>query len=454
MLSRRHAVLAMGGVAASTAMALTGCTPNTGSAGSGGTATQKAVSQADIDKALNTPTTLTFWTWVPNIQNEIDLFTKKYPKITVKLVNTTGGAQHYPKLRSALASGKGIPDVAQMEMQNISSFTQTKSLADLTPYGAANLQDQYVDWVWNQVSYNGGVWGVPQDSGPLGTLYRKDIFDKAGISAPPKTWADFAKAAAAIKSKTGSYIANIPTSDAANWYGFFWQAGAKPFSFDGKKTVGIKLDSPETQKVIDFWQDLVKKNLVSTDADFTDQFYQGLSRGKYASWLVAAWGPIFLQGTAKSTSGKWRAAGLPQWNAGDNVSGNWGGSTDAVMQASTNKLAAYGLAKFINTDPQSALMLANQQFLFPTTKATLAEPAFTNEKSAFYGGQQVNKFFAGVSDTVDKNFQWLPIMDFVNSSFTDTLGKAVGNGGDMRAALTQWQSQVVAYAKQQGFTVQ
>ena len=124
------------------------------------------------------------------------------------------------------------------------------------------------------------------------------------------------------------------------------------------------------------------------------------------------------------------------------------------MQASTNKLAAYGLAKFINTDPASSLMLANQQFLFPTTKATLADPAFTDsEVRRSTAAQQVNKFFAGVSDTVDKNFQWLPIMDFVNSSFTDTLGKAVSTKGNMRAALTQWQSQVVAYAKQQGFTV-
>jgi multiple sugar transport system substrate-binding protein len=450
MLSRRNAVLAIGGAAASTAMLLTGCTPNTGSTG---TASQKAVTQADIDKAMNTATTLTFWTWVPNIQKEIDLFEKKYPKIKVKLVNTTGGAQHYPKLRSALKSGKGIPDVAQMEMQNISSFTQTKSLADLTPYGASTLQSQYVDWVWSQVAYNGGVWGVPQDSGPLGTLYRKDIFDKSGVTVPPKTWADFAKAAASIKSKTGSYITNIPTSDAANWYGFFWQAGAKPFSFDGKKTVGIDLDSADTRKVIDFWQDLVTKKLVSTDADFTDEFYQGLSRGKYATWLVAAWGPVFLQGTAKNTSGKWRAAGLPQWNAGDNVAGNWGGSTDAVMTASTNKLAAFEFAKFINTDSESALMLANEQFLFPTTKSTLENTAFTDAKPTFYGGQQVNKFFAGVSDTVDKDFVWLPFMDFVNSSFTDTLGKAVGNNGDMRAALTQWQTQCVAYAKQQGFTV-
>ena len=217
--------------------------------------------------------------------------------------------------------------------------------------------------------------------------------------------------------------------------------------------MSIDLDSADTQKVVDLWQPLIQKGYVSTDADFTDEFYQGLSRGKYASWIVAAWGPIFLQGTAKNTSGKWRAGKIPQWSAGADVSGNWGGSTDAVMEASQNKLVAYEFAKFLNTNKESALKLANEQFLFPPTKATLADTAFTNQESAFYGGQKVNEFFAGVSDTVDKDFQWLPFMDYVNSSFTDTLGKAVAAHGDLRAGLKLWQSQVVAYAKQQGFTV-
>ena len=123
------------------------------------------------------------------------------------------------------------------------------------------------------------------------------------------------------------------------------------------------------------------------------------------------------------------------------------------MEASSNKLVAYEFAKFLNTNSGSALKLANEQFLFPPTKSTLVDPSFTSQASAFYGGQKVNEFFAGVSDTVDKNFQWLPFMDFVNSSFTDTLGKAVANAGDLRAGLTTWQSQVVGYAKQQGFTV-
>ncbi len=436
-------------VAAATALLLTGCSPS----GPSGSQTTKPVTQDQIDKAMNTPTTLTFWTWVPDIQNEVNLFEKKYPKIKVNVVNTTGGAQHYPKLRAALKSGKGIPDVAQVEYDYIPSFTQTKSLLDLTPYGGADLKGDYVDWVWNQVQTSSGVWAIPQDSGPLGTLYRNDILTKAGINGAPKTWADFATAAQQVKSKTGSYLTDLPGNDMFQMIGFFWQAGAKPFGYDGNKTVSVDLNSDTDQKVVSYWQDLIDKDLVATDPDFTDAYYQGLAQSKYASWLVAAWGPVFLQGTVKSTSGKWRAGDIPQWNAGDNVSGNWGGSSDAVMAATKNPFAAYEFTKFINNDADSTLMLANQQFLFPTKTATLSTPQFVDQKSDFYGGQQVNKFFAGVSSTVDKKFEWLPFMDYVNSSYTNTLGKAIADHTDLKAALASWQSQVVSYAKQQGFTV-
>ncbi len=434
-------------------LALTGCSGSGSSGSSGSSGTTKTVTQAEIDKAMNTPTTLTFWTWVPNIQTEVNLFEKKYPKIKVKVVNTTGGSTHYPKLRAALQAGKGVPDVSQIEYDYIPSFTQTKSLLNLTPYGAASLKSDYVGWVWNQVQSGSNVWAIPQDSGPLGNLYRNDIYTKAGISGAPKTWSDFAADAATIKSKTGSYITDLPGNDMFQTIGFFWQAGAKPFSYDGSKTVGINLNSATDQKVVSYWQDLINKNLVATDPDFTDAYYQGLAQGKYASWLVAAWGPVFLQGTVKSTSGDWRAGDIPQWTAGANVSGNWGGSSDAVMATTKNPIASYELAKFINNDAQSTLDLANQQFLFPTTNKTLTSPQFTNQSSAFYGGQKVNQFFAGVSKTVDKKFQWLPFMDYVNSSYANTLGKAIADHSDLKAALATWQQQVVTYAKQQGFTV-
>ena len=108
------------------------------------------ISQEEIDEALSTPTELTFWTWVPDIQNEVDLFEEAYPAISVTVENVGQGADHYQQLRTVLLSGEGAPDVAQMEFQFISSFLVTESLLDLTPYGAADLEGDYVPWVWHR----------------------------------------------------------------------------------------------------------------------------------------------------------------------------------------------------------------------------------------------------------------------------------------------------------------
>src|SRR3712207_5287470 len=126
VVPRTARVLGVGAVAA--ALLLSGCTASDGGGGS-----QAPASQDDIDKALETPTKLTFWTWVPNIENEVKLFEEKYPKIDVEVVNVGQGAPHYQKIRTAIEAGEGAPDVVQMEYQYINSFTLTESLLDLAP---------------------------------------------------------------------------------------------------------------------------------------------------------------------------------------------------------------------------------------------------------------------------------------------------------------------------------
>ena len=95
-------------------------------------------------------------------------------------------------------------------------------------------------------------------------------------------------------------------------------------------------------------------------------------------------GPVFLGGSAKSTAGKWRAAPLPQWDASKPVSGNWGGSTTAVMTGTPNASAAAKFAEFLNTDPETTKMFNTEQNFFPATKALLADPEFASQKSAFF----------------------------------------------------------------------
>ena len=412
-----------------------------------------AASQADIDKAMDTETTLTFWTWVPDIQNEVDLFEKKYPKVKVKLVNIGQGGAHYQKMRAAIQSGQGAPDVAQVEYQYIPSFTLGGDLLDIGPLGGTEIKGQFPDWVWSQVSRGESVYGVPQDVGPMGLLYREDLFKEAGIEVP-KTWDEFAIAAEKYHAANPkSYLANLAPNDPGHFVSYLWQIGARPFAFDGEKTVTVNLASEEAKQVAQFWSDMVATDVVSVDADFNDSWYQGFSNGKYAAWPAAAWGPVFLQGTAKKTSGKWRAADLPQWDASKPASGNWGGSTDAVLKLTKFPIAAAQLALFINTDKESALRLATEQFLFPPSTTVLEDPTFANQESAFYGGQKVNEKFTQISATVTPDFAWVPFMDFVYSNFEDTLGKAIADKTDLVAGLQKWQDGVAGYAKAQGFTV-
>jgi multiple sugar transport system substrate-binding protein len=448
MKRNRRIALATASGASLVALVLAGCSP------AGDTAAPEPVEGDAIEEALNTPTELTFWTWVPDIDKEVALFEEKYPAIDVTVENVGQGLAHYQKMRSALEAGTGAPDVVQIEYQYIPSFLLGGSLLDLAPYGANDIEGDFVDWAWNQVSPGDEVWAIPQDVGPMGNLYREDILAEAGVTEPPRTWEEYATAAEAVKENTDSYISNLGATQAGQMVGFFWQHGVKPFGYDGEETVSIEVNSDGAKEVAAYWQDLVQRDLVSTDVDFNDQWYQGLAGGKYAGWLTAAWGPVFLQGTAADTSGLWRAAPLPQWNEGDEVAGNWGGSSNAVLSSTENPIAAYELAKFINHDEESALMLATEQFLFPPQRSVLENPEFSEQEPEFYGGQQVNALFAEISETVDTEFQWLPFMDYVYSSYEEIMGKAIADGGDLSAALDAWQDALVTFAESQGFTVE
>ena len=68
------------------------------------------------------------------------------------------------------------------------------------------------------------------------------------------------------------------------------------------------------------------------------------------------------------------------------------------------------------------MRLATEQFLFPPQVSVLEDPAFIEQESEFYGGQKVNALFAEISTTVDTDFQWLPFMDYVYSTYEETIG--------------------------------
>jgi multiple sugar transport system substrate-binding protein len=444
-ISRRSLLTAALGA---TGVALAGC-------GGGSSTSTGTPSAAKVDMAaeLQKPATITVWTWV-TIADEAALFTKKYPNIKVNVVNAGQGSAEYTKFRTALQAKSGLPDVVQLEYNHIPSFSLTNGLEDMSPYGSADLAGKFDPAVWKQVTGDGKVWAMPTDGGPMGMLYRKDILDKHQI-AVPTTWTEFADAARKLHTADPNvYLTNFPPTNTGSFFGLAWQAGSHPYTVKSRTDLKIGLNDAGAKKLVEFWQPLIAGGAVSVDADFTDQWFKGLSSGRYATWLTGAWGPYFLTTSAADTAGKWQIAQLPQWTAGANESGYWGGSALSVVKGSKSAAAAAGFIQFLTTDPEATKLFADKLHQYPVTTALLSDSSFLDKQDPFYGGQKVNQVLAKIGQGVATNFEWSPLEEYVASSVTDTLGKSITAKGSLTGGLDTWQKAVVAYGKKQGFTIE
>jgi multiple sugar transport system substrate-binding protein len=419
-----------------------------GAAGAGLLASAIASRPAAAAEAVQ----LTVWSWTPHTQDEIALFEQSHPNIKVQLVNVGQGAVHYQKMRTALKAGTGLPDVAQVSNHMIPSFQLVDALVDLAPYGADKIGGDYVPWVWQQVSRNGRVYGIPWDTGPVALLYREDILDKYKIT-PPATWDEFADSALRLREETPDVFLTDLTMNNDTWMsGWFWQAGWNPFHVEGT-TISIAVNDAAARKVAAFWQKLIDSGAVEAQPGGTPEWYTAYDRGRYATWFIAAWGPVFLAQFAKSSAGYWRAAPPPVWDPGKFVSGNMGGSTLAVMKQSPHPKEAAELVMWLLHDPASTSMFAEKQFLFPTLTSLMDSPGYADATNPFYGDEQIHKIFIDSAKHVDHVVEWSPFQDYAYAVLVTEMSAAASGKGTLMRALDRVQDHLVAYAREQGFTV-
>lgn len=397
---------------------------------------------------------LTMWAWTPNTQSEIDLFTKAFPNISVKLENAGQGPDEYVKLRNAIQAGTGLPDVSQVEFTNIPGFRQLQALLDMGQYGANDVKDKFIDWTWASVSDGNAVYGIPWDSGPMGILYRADVLDNHKI-AVPKTWAEFADSSKVLsKASPDTYLTNFGGTADGGWViALLAQAGWKPFALNGTD-LKLNLNDAVAKKWAAYWQDLIDAKAVGIKTPvWTTDWFTGLDEGTYASWMTGAWGAVFIPQFAKKSNGHWRAAPLPQWDASKYVSANLGGSTFSVFKTSKHPKEATQLAMFLGSNAEAGKLWNTKQFLFPVQKALVADPELMGHKYDLYGGQAVNEVFVESAKHVDSSFQYAPFQDYLAGQVQQELSASIGGKGSLADGFDRLQQTVSAYCSDQGYTV-
>ena len=437
-LTAAAATLLLGG-------ALVACSGGTSPAGiSGGSADA-------IDAALEKGGTISYWTWTPSAEAQIKAFEKAYPNVDVKLVDTAGAADHNLKLQNAITAGSGAPDVAQLEYQSMPQFILPDSLVNLKDYGFTEFKNLYTPGPWNAVTTDEGIYGLPQDSGPMALFYNKTVFDEFGI-AVPKTWDEYIAAGKKLHAADPTkYITNDGGGDAGFGTSMIWQAGGRPFASDGT-SITVDLQDEGSKRWADTWSELIEDGSLGSIPGWSDQWFTGLGDGTIATLPIGAWMPGVLESGAAAGSGHWRVAPMPTYDGGEAVTAENGGSAQVVLEQSKNKDLAAGFLRWLNTSDDSIGVFLESGG-FPATVADLESDEFLNHESEYFGGQKINEVLAGAAKSVSKGWEYLPWQSYANSVYPDTVGQAYLKSSDLNDALLDWQGENVSYGKEQGYTI-
>ncbi|GAB3614786.1 ABC transporter substrate-binding protein [Humibacter ginsengisoli] len=396
---------------------------------------------------------MTFWGWPAGYDLAVEQFNKTHPDICVALENAGATTAEYTKLTDALKAGNGAPDIATIEYFELPSFEITNSLVDLSKYGLASAKADEAPAAWGQVTQGSHIYAMPVDLGPMALWYNEAQFTSAGIPVPT-TWDEFAADAATLHAKDSSAaITNFDPESAQDVLALMQQYGAFPFSYKGGSKLGIDFTGDAQESFATYWQKLIDAKEVTTAADFSPAQWANLDSGANAARLSPAWGPVGMQLSIKKTIGDWRAAPLPQRTAGGTATGNWGGSTLAVIKGTPHaKQAAEFVKWFGGSDASWKILSGDVGGAFPGYLPLLNDSSFQHRTLPISGTSTPNVVFAQAAKNIEAA-QWPPIMTAALTQWTSTFAGVTKGTETLQQAFTTFQSQMTKYAKSQGFTV-
>lgn len=422
-----------------------------GTSGGGSAGSSAQYTQADIQAALQKPTTLTMWGWAPQNQELVTAFEKQYPKIKINLVNAGTGTTEYTKIQNAVKAGSGAPDITQIEYAALPQFALPGDLLNLSDYGMDSLKSQFSSAVWDSVDLNGQLIGLPQDTGPMALFYNKTVFDKYHLTVPT-TWAQYLADAEKLHAANPKEYITSDTGDAGFTTSMMWAAGGHPYEVSGTKNVTVSLTDPGMTEFENLWSQMISKGLLSSVPGWTSQWYSAMADGQVASLVTGGWMGVDLETGVPSGKGQWAVAPMPQWSSsGTPVTAENGGSADVVLASSQHKLAAAGFVQWFTTGKGEQLSAASGDF--PASNTVLDSPTWQNQSWAYFGGQKINQVLAKSSEEVRPGWSYLPYQMYANSIFADSVGQAYTGKTTLAAGIKAWQQQVASYGTQQGFNV-
>ncbi|MER6961196.1 extracellular solute-binding protein [Streptomyces sp. NPDC000618] len=231
--------------------------------------------------------TVTVWLMKDSASQEfLDRFTADFEHdhpdldLDIRIQQWTGIGD---KVETALAADdKNGPDVIEVGNTQVPQYVDGGGLLDLTLEAAAKWgRDDWLPGLSEPGQQRFHQYGIPWYAANRVVIYRKDLFAQAGVTAPPRTRADWLAATEKLNSggNQGIYLAG------QDWYtlaGFIWDEGGDLATEDGGRWTGA-LDTRAALRGMDFYRRLqaLGDGPVAADEDHPPQ------AGEFAGGKVA-----------------------------------------------------------------------------------------------------------------------------------------------------------------------
>ena len=374
MSTRKSRLMAAGAGALAALVVISGCSSKSSSDAPSGKFTAGA-----LDKTFsgtNISVMLPPWGTFP--QNVLDKFTAETGiKVTMQ---TLAWDSIHDKVVTAEASGQAPADVVEMDWTWVSQFGAAGWFVPLDKYlSKATLSDSVGA---SQFASKGQQIGIPYSLDFRGTEVDMTALQKAGISTPPKTWADTLTDAEAVK-KAGvvqypiAYALKVLEGAATPWYALVRGSGGQILTAKGQPAFA---DGGIGQAAFQFIRDAYSKGLIDPGAIglTEEQVSDNFAAGRAAILLSAS--PNSVPGYTDSTKSKVAKDDL-QFIHVPGQSNNTGPSVGleealSIPKASKNKEAAAEFLTWWMQTPQMLTAQSNPDMgLLPPSHAALQQLA-------------------------------------------------------------------------------
>jgi len=323
-------------------------------------------------------------------------------------------------------------------------FAASGGLLDLTSKkGSIDTSSSWLAGLEQPGTLDGKLYGVPYYAGARAVIYNKDLFQQAGITAPPTSRDELTADLQKLQAKFGS----DPQFSAVYFPGKYWY-GALPFIWDEGGDLAVKdgskwkgnLDSSQSVAGLNWLKDTVSKySKAPKDGDETTDA-AAFETGKVGMILDPGWQIGVITKDKPELKDKIGAFAVPSKNAGKDAPNFLGGSNLGISAASKNqdlaldwlKIAA---GKTIQTQfaneggviPNSVDALSGVNRTDPllavfdkaakTSKSTPASPNWANVESGTVLQDMLVSIFSGQSSVQDAAKK-------ASDAITETLNKS------------------------------